>query len=205
VSATDDIIPVEPPTLEGRHVRLIPLSMTQLDRLCAIGLDPALWAHTTIRVRDAEEMRRYVQDALEAQAAGTALPFAIMGRGACGIVGTTRYHSLAREHGRLEIGFTWIATPWQRSAFNTEAKYLLLRNAFEAWRFERVEFRADVENAQSCRALERLGARREGTLRRYVVSPHKGPRDVALFAIIAADWPAVKSALEDRLAARPEN
>ena len=205
VSASDDIIPAEPPTLEGRHVRLIPLAMSQLDRLCTVGLNPALWINTTIRVQDAAEMRRYLQNALDAQAAGTALPFAIVGRGACGIVGTTRYHAIAREHRRLEIGFTWIGTPWQRSAFNTESKYLLLRNAFEAWQFERVEFKVDAENARSCRALERLGARREGTLRHYLKSPHKGPRDVALFAIIAADWPSLKSNIETRLAAGPEN
>ncbi len=107
MSASDDIIPLEPPTLEGRDVRLIPLSMSQLDRFCAIGLDPALWAHTTIRVRDAEEMRKYVQSALDAQAAGTALPFAMVGRGACGIVGVHAFpFDCARTSPPGELGFT---------------------------------------------------------------------------------------------------
>ncbi len=199
MSAPGHLIPVEPPTLEGRDVRLIPLSLGQLDRLCAIGLDPLLWAHTTIRVRDADEMRQYVQNALDAQAAGSALPFAIVGRGACGIVGTTRYHSISREHRRLEIGFTWIGRPWQRSTINTEAKFLLLQLAFETWSCERVQFKVDTENDVSCWSLERLGAKREGTLRRYVQSAHRGVRDLALFGIVAPDWPAVKAALAQRL------
>ena len=203
MSAPGHLIPREPPTLEGRDVRLIPLLMNQLDRLCSIGLDPALWAHTTIRVYDAAEMRQYVQNALDAQAAGTALPFAIVGRGACGIVGTTRFHSIAREHRRLEIGFTWIGGPWQRTAINTETKFLLLRQAFETWGCERVQFKVDTENEVSCRSLEGLGAKREGTLRRYLQSAHRGARDLALFGIVAPDWPAVKAALAQRLAPAP--
>src|SRR5690349_8850146 len=121
----------EPITLDGRFIRLMPLSMSHHERLSAIGLEPALWQHTTIHVQTPEEMQRYIQTALDAQAAGTALPFVIALQPAGEIVGTTRYHSIVREHRRLEIGFSWVGRPWQRSPVNTEAKYLLLKHAFE--------------------------------------------------------------------------
>jgi N-acetyltransferase len=144
-------------------------------------------------------MLRYVQNALGSQAAGTALPFAIVLQATGEIVGTTRYHSIVREHRRVEIGFTWIGLPWQRSPVNTEAKYLLLTHAFEHAHCRRVEFKADSQNERSCQALLRLGATREGTLRQYMWSPHKGARDVAIFSIVDAEWPQVKARLEQRL------
>lgn len=102
---------------------------------------------------------------------------------------------------RLEIGFTWIAPPWQHTRVNTESKYLLLAHAFERWGCRRVEFRADSDNEPSCRALLRIGATREGTLRSYVLSPHRGARDIAVFSILESEWPQVKSRLERKLAA----
>jgi N-acetyltransferase len=192
---------VIPVTLEGEFVRLVPLSLEHLPQLCAIGLEPALWAATTIRVQTPEQMEAYVRAALEAQAAGTAVPFAILLKETGQVVGTTRYHSIVPAHRRLEIGFTWVGLPWQRTAVNTEAKVLLLRHAFEQCGAQRVEFKADVENERSCRSLLRLGATREGTLSRYMLSAHKGPRDVALFSIIDSDWPRVKSRLQGLLSA----
>ncbi len=114
------------------------------------------------------------------------------------IVGTTRYHAIVREHHRVGIGFSWIGLPWQRSHVNSEAKYLLLSHAFEQARCQRVEFKADAENAPSCQALLRIGATREGTLRQYIYSPHKGARDIALFSMIDREWPEIKARLEQR-------
>ena len=189
----------EPTTLEGRFIRLLPLSVEHHAHLCAIGLEPALWQHTTIRVQTPDEMRRYIEKALDSQAAGTALPFVIVLQPSGQIVGTTRYHSIAREHRRVEIGFSWVGLPWQRSPVNSEAKYLLLGYAFEQARCQRVEFKADAENAPSCQALLRIGATREGILRQYMSSPHKGARDIALFSIIDREWPDIKARLELRL------
>ena len=104
-----------------------------------------------------------------------------------------------REHRRTEIGFSWVGLPWQRSPVNSEAKYLLLSHAFEQARCQRVEFKADAENQPSCLALLRIGATREGILRQYMSSPHKGARDIALFSIIDREWPEVKARLEQRL------
>jgi len=189
----------EPLRLEGRFIRLMPLSLSHHGDLCAIGLEEALWQYTTIRVQTPAEMLRYIQNALDSQAAGTALPFVIVLQATGEIVGTTRCHSIVREHHRLEIAFSWVGVPWQRSPVNSEAKYLLLRYAFELTGCQRVEFKADRENQPSIRALLRIGAQQEDTLRRYMRSAHKGTRDVAIFSIIESEWPEVKARLEARL------
>jgi len=190
---------VEPVTLEGSVVRLTPLSAGDHPRLCEIGLEPALWECTTIRVRTAEEMLDYVRAALAGRDARTALPFAIRLRETDQVVGTTRFHSIAPDHRRVEIGFTWVGVPWQRTAVNTESKYLLLRHAFEGWECGRVEFKADAENHRSRAALSRIGATEEGVLRHYLHSAHRGPRDVAIYSILRGEWPAVKARLEQRM------
>ena len=194
---------IAPLTLEGTQIRLVPMTPAHLDDLCVIGLEPQLWRATTIQVQTKADMEAYVRAALEAQRAGTALPFVIVERKSGAVVGATRYHSIVPEHRRLEIGFTWIAPPWQRTFVNTEAKYLMLKHAFEALGCVRIEFRADRENAQSCRALLRIGARQEGVLRSYRVSPQRGIRDLAVFSIIALEWPQVRVTLEQKLKKEP--
>ena len=191
--------PVETITLEGRGTRLVPLTAEQVDALSAIGLEPKLWQSTTIRVTTRQEMAAYVQTALEAQRDGTALPFTIVERASNTIVGTSRFHGYAPEHRRLEIGFTWISLPWQKTFVNTESKYLMLRQAFEGYGCIRVEFKADAGNEASRRALLRIGAKPEGVLRNYRISEHLGIRDLAVFSIIASEWPGVKKTLEQRL------
>jgi N-acetyltransferase len=186
-------------TLEGSTIRLVPMSRDHLADLCAVGLDPTLWQSTTIRVASAAEMAMYVLSALEAAKAGTALPFVIVDRGTKTIIGTTRIHSIVPEHRRVEIGFTWIARPWQRTKVNTESKYLLLKHAFEAMGCIRVEFKTDSENEPSRRALLRIGAREEGTLRNYRVSAHRGIRHLSVYSIIDTEWPIVRSNLEAKL------
>ena len=144
-----------PITLEGSLVSLVPLTLAHLDGLCAVGLDPRLWQATTIQVSSRTEMEAYVGDAFETQKTGTSLPFVIVERGTDRIVGMTRYHSAAPQQKRIGIGPSWVSPAWQRSGVNTEAKYLLLRNAFEKLDCVRVEFLANVGNEQSRRALER--------------------------------------------------
>ncbi|HST20082.1 MAG TPA: GNAT family protein [Blastocatellia bacterium] len=193
---------VEPITLEGAHIRLAPLSMAHHAQLCEIGLDERLWRSTTIQLQTSEDMFKYIQTALQNQAEGNALPFVIIEKDSDKLVGTTRYHSINRAHRRLEIGFTWIAVEWQRTRVNTEAKYLMLKHAFEQCKCVRVEFKADSRNQRSSRALIRIGAKQEGVLRKYMVSDHKGTRDLALFSIIDTEWPEVKANLERKLTSR---
>src|SRR5436853_2720952 len=163
------MVRVEPITLEGIHIWLAPFSLSHHAELCEVGLDERLWRLTTIRLETAEDMFSYIQTALQGQTEGTTLPFVMIEKSSDRVVGTSRYHSINQAHRRLEIGFTWIAVPWQRSSVNTEAKYLMLEHAFEKYGCVRVEFRADADNEPSCRALMRIGARQEGVLRQYVI------------------------------------
>lgn len=184
--------------LATSRIRLEPLEASHHAALCEIGLAPALWALTTIRVRTSDEMSRYIAEALDARAAGTALPFAIVLQSSGAVVGTTRIHTIVPRHRRCEIGFTWIGAPWQRQGLSSESKYLLLTHAFERAGWDRVEFKADIRNEPSCRALERLGAVKEGVLRNYMFSAHAGSRDIALYSIVRSDWPDVKARLAER-------
>src|SRR5438132_12094219 len=122
---------LEPVTLTGDHVRLEPLAPTHHEALCAIGLDPELWELVSYRVTTPADMAAYIQSGLEAHAAGSALPFATVHVPSGQVIGSTRYMNIDHAHRRVEIGATWIAQPWRRTPINTEAKYLMLRYAFE--------------------------------------------------------------------------
>lgn len=194
--------PSETVILEGMYVRLEPLGMHHLEGLCLVGLDPDLWAHGTTRIATEADMRKYVHTALEWHIEGTALPFAILERSSQQIVGSTRFANIEPAHKRLEIGWTWIAKPWQRTAVNTETKYLLLRHAFETLRYHRVEFKTDALNQRSRRALLRLGATEEGTLRKHMIVQEGRVRDSVYFSILDSEWPHIKERLEGMLHGR---
>ena len=144
-------------------------------------------------------MRRYVEAALAEQAAGTALPFATVLREGDVVVGSTRFGSIAPEHRRVEIGWTWIAPPWQRTAVNTEAKLLMLRHAFETWGCRRVELKTNARNARSRAAMLRIGAREEGILRKHMINADGSARDSVYFSVVDDEWPAVRERLEAML------
>ncbi len=187
---------VAPVVLAGRHVRLDPLSIDYHVQLCEVGLDTDLWEWTTARVRTPEEMRAYIAEALAAQAAGTALPFAIIAQETGRAVGSTRYGNIERAHRRVEIGWTWIGRPWQRTAVNTEAKYLMLHHAFETLGCIRVELKTDSLNERSRQAILRLGAKEEGTLRNHMITASGRIRHTVYYSITDAEWPVVKARLE---------
>ncbi len=189
--------------LEGSHVLLEPLSRRHHAELCMVGLDADLWRWTTTELRTRADILRYVRNALRLQRAGAALPFAIRERASGNVVGSTRFGNIDRENRRVEIGWTWIAAPWQRTAVNTECKYLLLRHAFETGGCIRVEFKTDVLNERSRAALLRIGAIEEGVLRSHMITSIGRIRDTVYFSILAAEWPRVKQGLEARLAAPP--
>jgi RimJ/RimL family protein N-acetyltransferase len=186
-------------SLVGSHVRLDPLTIEHLAALCDVGLDPELWRWTTSQVRSADELRRWVEQALEQHARGTALPFATIDRASGRVVGSTRLANIEPLHRRAEIGWTWVAAPWQRSAVNTEAKLLLLAHAFDALGCIRVELKTDALNARSRAAILRIGAVEEGTLRRHMITESGRVRDTVYFSVIAEEWPAVRQQLEARL------
>ena len=196
---------IRPVLLEGRLVRLEPLSMDHHAALCAVGFDPELWRWTLNLVQTPEQMREYMKAALDAQARGSELPFATCERASGRAVGSTRFGNIDRANRRVEIGWTWIARPWQRTAVNTEAKYLMLRHAFEQWGCVRVELKTDVLNETSRVALRRLGAKEEGVLRRHMITATGRIRDTVYYSILDTEWPAVKAMLEAKLVqpARP--
>jgi len=196
---------IEPVTLEGTRVRLEPLSLERhRDGLLAVGLDPDLWRWTVVKVETADDLCRYLETALAEQAAGRALPFATLERAGGRIVGSTRFGAIALPHRRVEIGWTWIARPWQRTAINTEAKYLMLRHAFETWGCIRVELKTDAHNQASRRAMLRIGCREEGTFRKHMITERGPLRDTVYYSIVDDEWPAVKARLEGMLrASRP--
>jgi len=194
------MMPVDPVTLAGHHVRLEPLSLAHEPELCAAGLDPEIWRWTASLVRTAADLRAYIETALEWQRQGTALPFAIIATASGRAVGSTRYANIDRANRRLEIGWTWLARAAQRTPINTEAKYLLLRHAFETLDCIRVEFKTDALNEPSRAALLRIGAKEEGILRSHVITATGRVRDSVYYSILAAEWPEVKAGLEAKRA-----
>lgn len=194
---------IGPVTLEGTHVRLEPLSLAHHADLCAVGLDEDLVRLTQAYPRTPEGLRTYMQTALTWQANGTAVPFAVISKAAGRAIGSTRYANIDQANRRLEIGWTWYGRAFQRTAVNTETKYLLLQHAFETLGCIRVEFKTDVLNERSRRALLRIGATEEGTFRRHMILADGRVRDTVYFSIIDGDWPGVKAQLAAKLGRSP--
>jgi N-acetyltransferase len=190
---------IEPITLEGTHVRLEPLAASHFRGLSEIAFDPELWRVNSTTIRTPEELKSSIDGMLAAQAAGNMLPFVTIERASQRAIGATRFMNIEPAHRRLEIGGTWIAKPWQRTAINTEAKYLMLRYAFENLGCVRVELKTDALNEQSRRAILRIGAKEEGTLRQHTITWTGRARDSVYFSILDSEWPQVKAALEAKL------
>jgi RimJ/RimL family protein N-acetyltransferase len=190
---------IAPVILEGRHVRLEPLTLEHTAQLSEVGLDADLWTWIPTPVRTQEGMSAYVQSALKEQAAGSALPFALIEKSTGRTVGSTRYGNIDRDHHRVEIGWTWVARHWQRTPINTEAKYLLLRHAFETLRCIRVELKTDSLNERSRAAILRIGARQEGIFRNHMITASGRIRHTVYFSIVDSEWPEVKARLEAKL------
>ena len=190
---------LQPVRIAGSHVRLEPLSLDHLDALCEIGLDPDLWRWTPRPVTTRDEMHAYVETALGEQRNGFSLPFAIVSVADDAVAGCTRYGNIDLANKRLEIGWTWIGRPWQRTAVNTETKLLLLTHAFETLGMNRVELKTDALNERSRNAILRLGAKEEGTLRKHIVTASGRLRDTVYYSVLDDEWPEVKRRLQERL------
>jgi N-acetyltransferase len=190
---------IEPVVLEGKHVRLEPMRVDHLPALCKIGLDGSIWKWTANVVENEGDLERYVRTSLADQAAGTALPFVTIERAGETIVGSTRFANIDPINRKAEIGWTWITPAWQRTAVNTEAKLLMLEHAFEVWQCIRVELKTDALNEQSRKAIRRIGAVEEGTMRNHMITESGRYRDSVYFSIIESEWGSVKADLISKL------
>lgn len=182
-------VTLEPITLEGQHVRLEPLEAHHADQLLPAALDSRIWEFTTSLIRDAADMQRYVEAALDLQRAGTALPFVTVDRQSGQAIGSTRFENIDGPRRRVEIGWSWLNPRSWRTPINTEAKYLMLRHAFEHWKCVRVELKTWVNNHRSRAAILRIGAKEEGILRRHMLQPDGSFRDAVYFSILDEEWP----------------
>jgi RimJ/RimL family protein N-acetyltransferase len=189
-----------PVTLTSPAVRLEPLTPDHADALARVGLDPELWRWIPTQIGSVDEMRAYVATALEEQQRGVSLPFALVDATSGEVVGSTRFGSIDVRNRRLEIGWTWLARSHQRTRANTAAKRLLLGHAFDALGANRVELKTDALNQKSRNAIARIGATQEGIFRQHVVCASGRVRDTVYFSILAAEWPAVRRHLDERLA-----
>jgi N-acetyltransferase len=190
--------PLAPVTLENAFVRLEPLRADHAADLAAltVGTGVTRWFPEPLETRAIVD--RYIAEALDQAERRVSLPFAIVDP-LGPVIGCTRYMNIAAEHRRLEIGSTFVGTPWQRSAINTAAKLLLLEHGFERLNCLRIELKADSRNMKSRNAILRIGATEEGTFRRHVICSDLHQRDTVYFSILADEWPDIKARLRTRL------
>jgi RimJ/RimL family protein N-acetyltransferase len=191
---------VSPCTLAGRHVRLEPLELSHAEELLEVALEPELWRFTTKRIDSPEALRTYLDTAMAERDSGVSLPFITREADGGRAIGSTRFLNISRHDRRVEIGWTWIGKRWQRTAANTEAKYMMLRHAFETWECVRVELKTSSLNERSRAAIRRIGGVEEGIFRRHMRNADGSWRDTVYFSILDREWPDVKKRLEDRLA-----
>lgn len=192
---------VRPVTLDGVRVRMEPLDLAKhWEGLLAIGLEPELWRWTQAKVRRPEDLRRYLDTALQEMKAGVSLPFATIDKRGPHVAGCTRFSSIDVRNRRIEIGWTWVGRPFQRSHVNTEAKYLMMSHAFESLGCVRVELKTHVMNETSRNAMKRIGCVEEGILRKHAVNDDGEWRDTIYYSVLDTEWPAVKARLEALMA-----
>jgi RimJ/RimL family protein N-acetyltransferase len=190
-----------PVTLDGRRVRLEPLDLERhTEGLMAIGLEPELWRWTLDQCSTRDTLEGYLRRAVAEQVEGRSLPFATFDKVSGRIAGCTRFGNIERRHRRMEIGWTWVGLRHQRSHVNTEAKYLMMRHAFEDLGCVRVELKTNVLNEKSRSAMRRIGCVEEGVLRKHGVNSQGVWRDTIYFSVLDTEWPGVKARLEDMMA-----
>ncbi|ULQ46636.1 GNAT family N-acetyltransferase [Flagellatimonas centrodinii] len=198
-----DAVRVEKRVLENATVRLEPLAAHHLPGLASAIHDGELWQLPVTNVPHPDDLPQFLADAEAAYAIGRDLSFATIDRASGEVAGSTRFRFIEPTHRRAEIGFTFIARRWQRTHINTSAKLLMLTHAFEVWLLNRVELLTDVRNQASRTAIARIGATQEGILRQHMVMRDGHVRDSVIFSLTRPEWPAVKAALQARIAADP--
>ena len=193
------MIVVAPVTLEGYGVRLEPLTRDHAQGLSAAAADGELWKLWFTSVPAPSQTSDYIEAALAGQSAGDMLPWTVRELATGTVIGSTRYHDIVPAADRVEIGYTWYARRCQRTAINSSCKLLLLNHAFETLRCKVVGLRTDNFNFRSQRAIERLGARRDGVLRHHALRRDGTVRDTVMYSLAAGEWPEVKAHLQYQL------
>jgi RimJ/RimL family protein N-acetyltransferase len=193
------MIDIQPIVLEGRGIRLEPLAAEHGEELATAVADGRLWELWFVATPEPEKIGSYIEDALKGQREGTMLPWAVRDLASGAIIGSTRYHDVVARIDRVEIGYTWYARSRQRTYVNTTCKLLLLTHAFETLGCKVVGLRTDGFNFRSQRAIEGLGAKKDGVLRHYGVRKDGSARDTVMYSILADEWPDVRRHLEARL------
>jgi RimJ/RimL family protein N-acetyltransferase len=187
-------------TLQGPRILLRPLQYSDADALLRAAADGELWNLTVTVVPSASTIDSYLKKALDGRDAGTVMPFVIVLKDSGEVIGSTRFWKIDPLNRKLEIGSSWISARWQKSFVNTEAKYLMLRHAFEVLDCVRVQFTTDENNQKSRNAILRLGAQQEGNVRHERIMPDGRKRNSVRFSIIDDEWPQVRQVLEQKLA-----
>src|SRR5262245_54662431 len=190
------MIDVRPVTLEGGGIRLEPLTEEHDGMLVSATKDGRLWELWFVAVPAPEDMKTYIADALKGQRDGDMLPWIVRDVASGAIIGSTRYHDIVPAIDRVEIGYTWYAQRWQRTHINTTCKLLLLGHAFETLGCKVVGLRTDSFNLRSQRAIEALGAKKDGVIRHYGARRDGTPRDLVMYSILWSEWPDVRRHLE---------
>lgn len=188
-----------PTVLEGQSVQLIPLEIDQFDELVAASSDPVVWEHLAIEGYKEDILRKALFEAIQERNLGNAYPFVIISKEDNRIIGSTRYFDIHVEHRKLEIGWTWIQKDFWGSGINTEIKYIMLKYAFEHINVSRVQIKTGDTNIRSQRAIEKLGAKFEGILRKDRIRPNGSFRNSVYYSILSEEWPEVKHNLEAKL------
>lgn len=192
---------VEPVILAAHNVQLVPLELAHENGLRAAAKDGELWKIRVTSVPSPDETHTYIQTALESRKKGNRFAFAVIEAPTGRILGSTSYHDILPEVRRVEIGYTWYAKHAQRTHVNTACKWLLLRHAFETLNCHVVGWRTDNFNYTSQRAIERLGAKKDGVIRGHALRKDGTVRDTVMYSLTAGEWPEVKAHLEYRLLA----
>lgn len=196
---------IAPITLFGRIVRLEPLSEEHIPDLAIAGGDEQIWQYMLYgNITSEANMQAWVKDILTRHDKGTDLPFAVIHQETNRGIGATRFLDIRPEHRGVEIGGTWYGVDYQRTAVNTECKYLMMMHAFETWNCIRVQFKTDSRNTRSQRALKRIGAKYEGILRKHLITPSGYIRDSIYYSVTNSEWPEIKTNLELLLRSRYE-
>ncbi|MFT9596454.1 GNAT family N-acetyltransferase [Mesobacillus sp.] len=186
-------------TLEGNTVMLVPMETSHLDGLWEAGQNQSIWEFTSSKVSSKEDMKKVIEAAMVEREKGTQIPFIVLDKQTDKIVGSSRYLDISKAHKSLEIGWTWYSPVYWRTGVNTETKLLLLQYAFEKMEVNRVQFCTDSRNVRSQNAIARLGAQREGVLRKHRMIADGYIRDTVVFSIIKEEWPQIKTGLQDKL------
>jgi RimJ/RimL family protein N-acetyltransferase len=190
---------VSPVTLEGRGVRIEPLSWDHEAELAPLAMDEAIWCYLPTSLDTTEAFHRWMETALSAAQRGIEVPFVIIDRSSGALAGSTRFFDIRPADRAVEIGHTWLGRNWWRSAMNSETKYLLLRHLFDTLGCQRVSLKTDRLNERSQQAIERLGATREGVLRKHMIVQGGRARDTVYFSILDDEWPAIRDRMEREL------